>query len=303
MPQSTTVRQSLTSSICALSVHIAKRVFAPRAIRKVAGLFFGLAAASMWVKPALADDTMRDLCPDRPGKGTSACTVDAGYFQIESDLYNGSYQRTGSVTTETYYITNPNLKYGISDNFDIEFNLAPNVIVRAHDTAPDTTETWSGIGDLFVRAKWAAIGNSGSDFALAIEPYVKLPTARSGIGNGAVESGVVVPISISLGDNWSLGSTPELDLLKDAVTDGRHVSLTDVIGIGRAIGSGVTIGAELWGSMNLDPSGTTQSWSFDLDAAWQPDGSPDLQLDAGFNLGLNRNTPASQLYVGISRRL
>jgi hypothetical protein len=269
---------------------------------KVAYFVLGLTISVACADRAFADDTLRDLCPDRPGKGTSACTLDAGYFQLESDLFNGTVQRSGAITTDTYYVTNPNLKYGVSDDFDIELNLAPDVIVRMHDAENGLTQTWSGIGDLYLRAKWAAIGNSGSDFALAIEPYLKLPTAQIGIGNGAIEGGVVMPISLSLGDDWSLGSTPEVDMLKNAVSYGRHLSLTDVIGIGRTIGSGVTLGAEIWESTNLDPSGTTQSWSFDLDGAWQPDGSPDLQLDVGINLGLNHNTPGSQVYVGISRR-
>ena len=153
---------------------------------------------------AHADDDVRDLCPDRPGKGTSACTVDAGYFQIESDLFNGTFQRVGPVTTSTYYLTDPNLKYGVNADFDVEANIAPEVIVRSHNSTTGMTQTWSGVGDLYLRAKWAAIGNSGSDIALTIEPYLKLPTAPMGVGNGAIEGGIVLPVSIALDGNWSL---------------------------------------------------------------------------------------------------
>jgi hypothetical protein len=166
-------------------------------------LLLALAASN-----AHADVNLRDLCPDRPGKATSACTVDAGYFQLESDLFNGSFQRAGGITTDTWFVTNPNLKFGVSDDFDVEANLAPLVLIRTHDSLTDMTRTLSGIGDLFLRAKWAAIGNGGSNFAFALEPYLKLPTARVGIGTGAVEGGLVVPISLTLGDGWSLGSTP-----------------------------------------------------------------------------------------------
>ncbi len=253
--------------------------------------------------PALADDNLRDLCPDRPGKGTSACTLDAGYFQIESDLFNGSFQHISGITTDTYFVTNPNLKYGISDKFDVEASLAPFVIVHTHESLTGTSQTVSGIGDLFVRGKWAVIGNGGSEFALVLEPYVKLPTARIGIGDGAVEGGLVVPMSLNLGDGWSLGSTPEVDILKNAIGNGRHLTLTDVVGIGRGVGLGITVGAEIWESTNFDPTGTAQSYSFDLNGAWQPDGSPNLQLDVGINFGLNRNTPGSQVIFGISIRL
>jgi hypothetical protein len=58
----------------------------------------------------------------------------------------------------------------------------------------------------------------------------------------------------------------------------------------------------MWESTDFDSLGTTQQYSFDLDAAWIPQGVPDLQLDCGVNIGLNRNTPGAQVYTGISER-
>ena len=213
-----------------------------------------------------------------------------------------SIERSGGAETDTFLVTNPNLKYGVSDDVDIEANIAPDVIVRTRDLNTGKSHTVSGIGDLFLRVKWVAIGNSGSDFALAIDADLKLPTANKNIGNGAVEGGVVVPMSYALDDVWSIGMTPELDVLKNASDGGRHIALTNVIGIGRSISGGVTLGAEIWGSTDLDPSGSTQQYSFDLDAAWQPQSDPDLQLDGGMNFGLNADTPRSQIYFGVSRR-
>jgi hypothetical protein len=261
-----------------------------------------LLATAAEISTAHADDGLRDLCPDRPGKGTSACTVDPGYFQLESDIFNGTFQRAGSISTETYYVTDPNLKYGVSGDFDIEASIAPDVIVRSHDSRTGATQTWSGIGDLYLRAKWAAVGNSGDDVAVTIEPYVKLPTAPVGVGNGFVEGGVVTPISIALNDGWSVAMTPELDVLKNSASQGRHLIVSDVVGVGRTICSGITLGAEIWESTSFDPYGTTQFWSFDFDGAWQPDGNPNLQFDAGINIGLNRATPNSQVYAGVTRR-
>jgi hypothetical protein len=197
-------------------------------------------------------------------------------------------------------VTDPNLKYGVSNNFDIELEFAPLVLVRTHNSLTGDTRTLSGVGDLFLRGKWAAIGNGGSDFALVLEPYLKLPTARLGIGDGAVEGGLVVPISLALGSGWSLATTPELDLLKNATGDRRHVNLIDVISLGGSVTSNLTLGTEIWEATNFDTSGTSQSWSMDLVVAWQPDS--ETQLDAGVNVGLNRNTPGAQIYTGVSRR-
>jgi len=100
-----------------------------------------------------ADDSLRDLCPDRPGKNTSACTVDEGHFQVESDLFNGTFARAGGITTDTYLITNPTLKYGITSDADLEAEIVPYEIVRTHDSKADSTLTAEGVGDLFLRAK------------------------------------------------------------------------------------------------------------------------------------------------------
>ena len=245
-----------------------------------------------------ADDILRDLCPDRPGKDTSACTVDAGHFQIESDLVDGSFQHAGGVTTDTWLVADTLLKYGVSDDVDAEIDIPPLVILRAHDSR--TTQVLAGFGDVVLRAKWAAIGNSGSDFAFALDPFLKLPTARNGIGNGAVEGGVAAPIAFTLPGGWSLGSTPEIDILKDTWDDGDHANVADVVSLGRNVSSDVSLGAEVWEDTNFDPATTTEAWSLDLVAAWLRDSQ--TQLDAGVNLGLNRHVPGVEAYCGYSRR-
>lgn len=253
---------------------------------------------------ARADDSaLRDLCTDRPGKGTSACTVDAGHFQIETELFNGAFQDEDGLHTDTYVFPNPTFKYGVTDSWDIEANLVPFVEIHLHDSATGATQTMSGVGDLYLRSKWAVIGNGGSDFALAVEPFVKLPTASQTIGNGAVEGGVLAPLALNLGNNWSLGATPEIDVLKNGDDTGRHAALTGVAGISRGFDSGVTLGAELWQSRDFDPAGATQQASFDLSAALIPSGDKNLQLDGGVNFGLTRITADVQGYVGLSLRL
>ncbi len=52
---------------------------------------------------------LRPLCTDRPTKSTSPCTVDAGHFQLESDLFNVTVDNEGPLTTTTWLVTNPTL--------------------------------------------------------------------------------------------------------------------------------------------------------------------------------------------------
>ena len=53
---------------------------------------------------------------------------------------------------------------------------------------------------------------------------------------------------------------------------------------------------------DFEPSGHSTQASFDLAAAWIPAKRPNFQLDGGVNLGLNKQTPAAQAYVGVSQR-
>jgi hypothetical protein len=253
--------------------------------------------AALLATPALADD-LRPLCPDRPGKGTSPCTVDADHLQVEVDAFDMTSQRQGGVSTTAYNFADPEFRYGVSDDLEVAADFAPYVQVRSRSGG--VTQTASGIGDLTLRLKWMATPYDGGPFAMALMPYVKIPTAPLTIGNSALEGGFVAPLSYDLGGNWSLAASPELDLLKNQADDGRHIAIANVLGVNRSFDDGVSLGAEFTGASNFDPAGESQTWTFDISAAWQPDST--MQWDTGFNFGLNRNTPDLQFYAGVARR-
>jgi hypothetical protein len=248
------------------------------------------------------DDQLRSLCTDRPTKSTSPCTVDAGHWQIESDVYNVTLQTTDGVTTTTQLFTNPTLKLGVTNNLDFEVNIAPYEQVSTHDSVGRTTTTASGVGDLFLKAKFSLAGDDGGAFGFALEPYVKVPTAPAGVGNGQVEGGIVAPIQLNLPANWQLVIDPEFDSLADATGGGQHANVSSLLSFGYPLTKTVTVSLEVWGDVNFDPAGTVKQASFDLGAAWIPAKAPNFQLDGGVNLGLNPATPGAQLYVGVSRR-
>ena len=244
-------------------------------------------------------DKLRGLCTDRPTKSTGPCTVDAGHWQAESDIYNVTVQRDAGITTTTELFTNPTLKLGLTDSLDAEVNIAPfeRVTVKDHGV---TTRT-SGAGDLYLRLKDSLVGGDNAKVAISLSPFLKVPTARSGLGDGAAEGGIIVPVQFALGD-WQLLFDPELDVLKNAADDGRHVSAAGLVSLSRPASKTVTLSAELWTQSDFDPNRTTTQYSADLGAAWIPAKAPNLQLDTGVNLGLNRATADVQVYVGISRR-
>ncbi len=154
--------------------------------------------------------------------------------------------------------------------------------------------------DTFARINVNQWGNEGGQSAFALIPYVKLPTAPPGLGNGAVEGGVITPLSFSLPDNYTLLFNGELDALRDNAGGGYHPNMIALANLSRPIVKDVTVLAELWTDLNLDPDRFTRQASLDLAVEWTV--RPNLQLDWGVNIGLTRETPGIQLYTGLSQR-
>jgi hypothetical protein len=239
------------------------------------------------------------ICTDRPTKSNYACTVETGHFQYETDLFNATAYTSGGSSTETWLILNPTLKYGIAPGIDIEGSFSPLVLVRAQDDAGGSSEI-TGASDLIVRLKYQFAGIGGSTLQASVLPYVKAPTARPAIGNGAWEGGILMPVNYKLTDTITLTTVPELDMLKNDLDDGRHVSTAQLVNIGFALPANFTLYAELWGSWNFDPAGTVEQFSADAAIAYAV--TPYFQIDTGLNFGLNASIPDVQGYVGISQK-
>jgi hypothetical protein len=252
-----------------------------------------------WLLNPVPADQMRSFSTDRPTKSNVPYTVDAGHFQYETDLISFTHQVTGSVRTDTLLIPNPTFKVGITNNADFEVN-APIAGIRTVNTATGLSGTLWSVGDTFVRSKVNLWGNDGGDTAAALIPYVKAPSAPLGIGNGAVEGGLIGPVAVSLPDNFTLLLVPEIDVLKDNSDNGRHGNYIFDVNLSREVIKNVTAFVELWSEYNADPTQRATLASFDIALAWVF--LANTQLDFGANFGLTSATPAIQVYAGLSQR-
>lgn len=245
-------------------------------------------------------DQMRDFSTDRPPKANSPNTVDAGHFQYETDLINFARQAMGTVRTDTYLVPNPTFKLGLTSNIDLEINAPTLTGVHTFDHATGASSSMWGIGDVFVRGKLNLWGNDGGQSALALIPYVKAPTAPLGIGNGAVEGGVIAPLSFSLPQGFTLLFNSEIDALKNAADGGRHTNFINLVNLSKQPVKDVTVYVEFWSDYNNDPLLKTTQYSADFAVTWLA--RPNLQLDAGIDFGLNAATPKVQVFAGLSQR-
>lgn len=253
-----------------------------------------------WLLNPVPADQMRDFSTDRPPKANSPYTVDAGHFQYETDIVNFSNLATGAGYTGTLLVPNPTFKVGLTNTIDFEVNAPTLVGVHTFNSATNVSSTTWGIDDVFVRTKFNLWGDDAGKSALALIPYVKAPTAPPGIGNGAVEEGIIAPLSFSLPAEFTLLFNSEIDLLKDSAGDGRHANYVNLVNLSRQVVKDVTLYVEFWSDYDDDPTLRTTQYSFDLAVTWLA--RPNLQFDAGVFFGLNSATPNVQVFAGVSQR-
>jgi len=237
------------------------------------------------------------ICTDRPAKANAVCTVPAGMVQLESSLADWTLAKLGPTRAELVTAGASLLKLGISGSSDVQLGLTPYARLTVSEFGQRSRA--SGFGDLTVRYKHRLTAAS-SPLQVGAIAFVKLPTAAHGLGNRKVEGGLAISASFAAGGPLTLTLGPELDLLADAEGKGRHLALANVVNLSAPVAPRLTIAGELWTNLNFDPAGTARQAS--ADAAFAYLLSNDLQLDAGANLGLTRDTPDIELYAGASFR-
>lgn len=257
-----------------------------------------LAALLLLVASSAFAADEQPICPDRPSKSTGPCTVPDGKWQIETGLVDWSRQSYDGLTTDSVAWGNTAIKYGISRKADLELWLTPLETLSIHGGG--SRESHSSFGDTLLRVKYELTSDS-APVQVALDPFVKLPTANHQLGNGKVEAGLLAPVQMALGKSGlTLSLDPELDLLANQSSDGHHLAMSQVLNLGASLNDKFNVSAELWGQWDWDPIGTGRQYSADVAVAYLPD--KNLQLDWGANLGLNRQTPDIELYTGVSLR-
>src|SRR5579862_8985048 len=66
------------------------------------------------------DDLMRKFAPDRPTKGFSVRTIDAGHVEIETDLVNTTTSNSPGGVTHSIQGLDPTVKLGLTNWMDVE---------------------------------------------------------------------------------------------------------------------------------------------------------------------------------------
>jgi hypothetical protein len=247
---------------------------------------------------------MREMTTDRPDKTESPYTVDAGHVQLEADLLNYAYDQYNSARdhtrTETFAIAPVNFKIGLCNASDFQVVVPTYTVIRARDTRARESHYERGFGDLITRLKYNVWGNDGGDTAFGVMPFVKWPTSSSGVGNNSVEGGIILPLAVSLPGGWGMGTMAEVDFNRDEVGDGHHAEIINSITFSHAIVGELSGYVEFFSNLSTERNGTP--WVGTADVGLTYGLTPNIQLDAGVNVGLTRAADDVNPFLGISFR-
>lgn len=257
-----------------------------------------LAASPVWADDS--PDKLRDLCAERPGLDTPACTVDPGHLQVEAGLGDWTLDKQSGSRTDTIVTGDFSLRYGVGESTEIRLGWAAYGHSRTRDYASGAVDKLSGTGDVTIGLKQNLSSPSGDGFSIAVLPYATLSTGKTGIGAGDWGAGVMLPTSYGLSEVVTLEMMPEWDLAVDGDGHGRHSAYGSAAGLDIKLSEQWSMSVEGQVIRDRDPAGHTTQALAGAYLAWQP--KHRIQLDAGAQAGLDRNTPDVELYFGITEK-
>jgi hypothetical protein len=266
--------------------------------------FFAVSASPLI---AHTDDTpprpaMRELCSERPGLATAACTVDPGHVQLELGLADWTLDRTEAQRQDRIDLGEVLLRYGLGKTTEVQFGWTAYAHVRTLDHADGRISTAQDVGDVTIGVKQnlrhPAEGKIG--FAMAALPFVTVPTGKAEIGDGDWSAGLILPMSYKFSDVVSFAISPEVDAAADEDGEGRHLSYGAAFGFQVHVAKSVRLSPELQIVRDDDPdkSMTMSSASLSLDVRLKKMTQLDIQAIAG----LNQDTPDIRLLAGVTHK-
>jgi len=246
---------------------------------------------------------MRELNTDRPDKTEGPFTVDAGHYQIESDIFTYSqyHDTSGGANTSVdgWSFATLNLRAGLCNQADLQVILNPYNRMRIRDQVAGTTIQHRGFGDVITRVKINLWGDDGGKTAFGLMPFVKIPTTQDQLGNDAFEGGFIVPLDVHLPGGWDLGVMTEFDCNQNATDSCYHLEFLNSLTFHHAIIGKLSGYGEFFGLASAERSAP---WVGTLDGGLIYGFSENVQLDAGVNIGVTDAAADINPFVGFSMR-
>ncbi len=244
-------------------------------------------------------DQMRDFSPDRPGKAHGTITMDAGHVQLEADLITAHFDNDNGVKSRGFSAPVPVLRVGLTDRVELQLSSA-FFNEEWEKVAGEASTSARGFGDTVITSKISLFGNEGGGQAMVLVPAIKLPTADDDLGNGEVEYAFNAAYSRSLPNDWSMTIDPGFQVVRNDDNTDYYVSYNVAANVSHEVlVKGMTLVLELSAEF-ADEEGVHTAYTFDPSLQYVI--CPNVQLDVGAYIGLNKAADDFTPYTGIAMR-
>ncbi len=248
-------------------------------------------------------EKMREFETDRPDKTESPYTLDAGHFAVEMGVFSYTYNHITTPDPSTpqrqFLLGDSNFKVGILNNADLQF-LIQSFIWQRLKTGINTHTDESGVGDAQVRLKVNLLGNDGGKTAIALMPWIGLPTNQVVPGNDKVTGGMILPLQIQGPCEVKICMMTEMDAINDSSGGGYHLEWVNTLALHREIIKDKLDSYVEFFSNNSFETGSP--WAATVDVGLIFEVNKNLYLDCGVNIGVTSDADAINPFIGFSKR-
>jgi outer membrane putative beta-barrel porin/alpha-amylase len=236
---------------------------------------------------------------DRPSKTDSPFTIDAGVFQIESDIANRTLDEENHVRTRTWIISNTNFKLGLANWMDVQ--VFPQFYVNTRTSGPGFGRALEqdGFGDTTVRLKINLLGNDAGKLIIGFVSSLKIPTNSGHIANHVWEPGFGVPVNYSLPWGFTLFGQTRIDILDQVHSKDMRVQWQNPIGLSRTIIGNLSGYLEFYDAVS---SGHHHPWISTIDTGLIYQVTPNFSVDLDSFFGVTDSAPDYNVFVGFGHR-
>jgi len=248
-------------------------------------------------------EQMREYQPDRPDVTEGPHTVDAGHFAVETAILNYTCNPIGVPDPDRpqhqIVVGETNFRVGVLNNMELQLVFQP-FAWQKFKTGIDMHEVQSGFGDTRIRAKTNLWGNDKGDTAMALLPWIGLPTNRVGEGNNKFTGGLIVPFALEAPHDFTIGMMTEFDAINNASGEGHHLEWTNSITVSHRLFIEKLEGFLEIASNNSFDNGSPWVASVDMGLLYKV--NKNLVFDIGANIGVTPDADDLSAFIGFARR-
>lgn len=225
-------------------------------------------------------------------------TTEPGRVQVEISPFDFTYNRDNNQRIRDYQLPTL-LKFGIAENAELKFGFEAFAWQQIRDRDTSQRQRDRGFGDISLGAKINLWGNDQGDTALALNPFVTIPTARHDFGPGGATAGLLVPSFWQLNAAWDIEFTPSLAAVRNDNDDGYVAELAQLAVLTKAFNDELEAFVEFESNITTESG---QSWQAAAGTGLTYAISQDTIVELGLSFGLNDAADDANIVLSFIQR-